>query len=170
LNEHVEVLPDGSVAVQVTRVVPTWNNEPDGGEQLSVAPQLSETGTVKVTMAVFFPRSVTVVMFPGQKILGFSVSTTVTVKAQLSTPQVFVALTFTVVVPTGKYVPDDCEYERVGVGLPVDEAVKFTTVPHWPAVFLVLILLGQEITGAVLTVNDPVPEPVHPFESVTVTE
>ncbi len=66
VNEHVDMLPDGSVAVQVTVVVPTWKFEHDGGEQLSVALQLSETGTVKQTMAVFFPRSVTVIMFPGQ--------------------------------------------------------------------------------------------------------
>ena len=40
---HEAVLLDASVAAQVTVVTPFWNVEPDGGEQLTVAPeQLSE--------------------------------------------------------------------------------------------------------------------------------
>jgi hypothetical protein len=39
---HVAVLPDVSVAVQVTVVVPTGKQDPDGGLQLAVTPgQLS---------------------------------------------------------------------------------------------------------------------------------
>jgi hypothetical protein len=42
LKTQVEVFPDASVAVQVTGVVPTLNDDPDGGEQPAVAPgQLS---------------------------------------------------------------------------------------------------------------------------------
>lgn len=40
---HAALLFDASVAVQVTVVVPRWNAEPDGGTQLTEAPeQLSE--------------------------------------------------------------------------------------------------------------------------------
>ena len=48
---HVAVLPDVSVAVQVTVVVPTGKQDPDGGLQLAVTPgQLSlATGGGKVT-------------------------------------------------------------------------------------------------------------------------
>ena len=36
MNEHVAVLPDESVAVQVTVVVPIGNEEPEGGLQTVV--------------------------------------------------------------------------------------------------------------------------------------
>ena len=42
VKEQLAVLPEASVAVQVTAVVPFGNVEPDGGEQLVVTPgQLS---------------------------------------------------------------------------------------------------------------------------------
>ena len=41
VNEQVPVLPAESVAVQVTVVVPTGKVEPDAGEQIVVALQLS---------------------------------------------------------------------------------------------------------------------------------
>jgi hypothetical protein len=36
VNEHIAELPDGSVAVQVTVVVPTAKNEPEAGAQTTV--------------------------------------------------------------------------------------------------------------------------------------
>ncbi len=43
VNEHEPVLPDASVAVHVTEVVPCGKNEPDGGEHVTVEPgQLSD--------------------------------------------------------------------------------------------------------------------------------
>ena len=43
VNEHVDVLFDASVAVQLTVVAPTGKVEPETGEQLTVVPgQLSE--------------------------------------------------------------------------------------------------------------------------------
>ena len=43
VNVHVPVFADASVAVHVTVVVPTGNDEPDAGTQLTVAPgQLSD--------------------------------------------------------------------------------------------------------------------------------
>ena len=42
MNVHVEVLPDASVAVHVTVVVPFGKNEPDAGLHIVVTPgQLS---------------------------------------------------------------------------------------------------------------------------------
>jgi hypothetical protein len=51
---QVAVLPDASVAVQVTVVVPTGNVEPEGGLQATVTPeQLSDAvGAEKVTVAL----------------------------------------------------------------------------------------------------------------------
>jgi hypothetical protein len=44
MNEQLAVLPEPSVAVQLTVVVPAGNIEPDGGLQEDVAPgQLSVT-------------------------------------------------------------------------------------------------------------------------------
>ena len=48
-KEQVAVLPEASVAVQVTVVVPGGKGEPDGGTQTTVTPgQLSEAVTVKL--------------------------------------------------------------------------------------------------------------------------
>jgi hypothetical protein len=48
VNEHIAVLPDVSVAVQVTVVMPTGKNTPGAGEQITLTtPQPSEAvGTV----------------------------------------------------------------------------------------------------------------------------
>jgi hypothetical protein len=41
VKEQLETLPDASVAVLFTVVVPTGNNEPEAGEEVTVAEQLS---------------------------------------------------------------------------------------------------------------------------------
>jgi hypothetical protein len=51
LNEHDAVLPEGSVAVQVTDVVPSGKKLPDGGVQSTVFGQLSATVGANVTIA-----------------------------------------------------------------------------------------------------------------------
>jgi hypothetical protein len=44
LNVHSAIFPEASVAVQVTGVVPTGKNDPDGGVQELITPgQLSKT-------------------------------------------------------------------------------------------------------------------------------
>ena len=53
LNEQVSALPAGSVAIQVTVVVPTGNVEPEGGLQdIEVSAQLSVTDPEKATTAL----------------------------------------------------------------------------------------------------------------------
>jgi len=85
VNEQEAVLPEASVAVQVTVVVPFKKVEPDGGLQLTVAPgQLSVTVAEKLTTAEHWPGSVLVTMLAGQEIVGGVSSTTVTMAVQVS--------------------------------------------------------------------------------------
>ena len=109
VNEHVAVLPDASVAVPVTVVVPTGNVDPEAGLYEVVTPgQLSEAvGGGYVTTAEFIPGSVSTRMFAGQVIVGGCVSLTVMVKLHVAVlPVASVAVQFTVVVPFGKNDPD----------------------------------------------------------------
>jgi hypothetical protein len=109
-NEQVAVLPDASVAVQVTVVVPTGNGVPDGGTHATVTPgQLSvATGGGNVPtaeVAIGQVAGATAVCGPGQVIVGACVSTTVIVNVQVLTGGP-VAVQVTVVVPTGKVLPE----------------------------------------------------------------
>ena len=86
----------------------------------AVTPQLSPvTGLGTVIVAVHTPGSVGATILAGQVIVGGCTSSTVIVNVQVATPQVLVAVAVTVVVPTGKNVPDACEYVITGAGLPV---------------------------------------------------
>src|SRR6187200_405206 len=76
------VLPEASVAMLVTVVVPTGNAEPEAGlETRLVTRQLSVALTVNVTLlALHWPASAARTMLDGQVVCGASVSLTVTVK------------------------------------------------------------------------------------------
>jgi hypothetical protein len=106
-NVHVFLLPDASVATQVTRLVPFAKLDPEGGVQITLAgPQLSMAVTLKGTTAEQSPGSVLTVMSDGQAILGGSVSRTITWNAQLALfPSVSFAVQTTMFVPTGKNDP-----------------------------------------------------------------
>jgi hypothetical protein len=72
LQLPVDMLPDASVAVQVTVITPLANVEPEAGRQLVVAPgQLSLAVAVKLTTAVQTLASVDWVMLLGQVTVGF---------------------------------------------------------------------------------------------------
>ena len=109
---QVAVLPDVSVAVQVTVVVPTGKIEPLSGVHTEVTPgQLSDTvGAGKVTVALLEIGQVcaaTAVTFVGQVIDGGCVSLTVTVKVQEAVLfELSVAVQVTVVVPLRKVEPE----------------------------------------------------------------
>jgi hypothetical protein len=110
LKVHVEVLLAASVALHVTGVVPTENALPLAGPEISatVTPgQLSDAvGVEYVTFLVQPPGSAGSVMFAGQAMDGFWLSTTVTTKLWVvCLPYVSVALCVTVVCPTGKKLP-----------------------------------------------------------------
>jgi len=71
VKEQLAVLPEPSVAVAVTVVVPFGNVEPDGGLATTVTPgQLSAAATLKLTNAEHCPAAQAVLMFAGQVILG----------------------------------------------------------------------------------------------------
>ena len=58
------------------------------------------TGLGVATVAAQIPASVFACILAGQVIVGFSVSTTVTLNEQVAVPQILVAVTVTVVSPT----------------------------------------------------------------------
>jgi hypothetical protein len=105
---HVAVLPDASVAVAVTIVVPFGNMEPEGGVETTLTPgQLSDAVTVKVTALEHCPIAAGMTILAGQVTVGACVSLTVTVNEQLAElPLASVTVQLTVVVPFGKVEPD----------------------------------------------------------------
>jgi hypothetical protein len=106
------VLPEASVAVQVTVVQPIGKQLPDGGLQTTVTPgQSSLAVAVKFTTAqVSLMLAVIAVLFGGQVITGGCVSLTFTVNVQ---PGPALLVQVTVVVPTGKNEPDAGEQVMV---------------------------------------------------------
>jgi len=148
-------LPDVSVAVQVTVVVPTGNGEPEGGEQVKVTPeQLSLTvGLGKLTTVAVWngqEACAAAVWLAGQVIDGGWVSLTVTVNEQvLMLLEASVALQVTVVVPFGKNDPDaGLQVVPAPEQLSVTVGAKVTTAPHWLGSLGLTMLFGQVIAGA----------------------
>ena len=111
-------LPEASVAVATTVVVPIGKAEPDGGVLATVTPgQLSDAPMAKVTMAEQTPCPAIVVMLAGQDMVGFSLSFTVTVNEQVAVlPDESVAVAVTVVVPFGKAEPEGALLDTVTPG------------------------------------------------------
>ena len=108
-NVAVAVLPDGSVAVQLTVVVPVANIDPEAGVHVIVTvPLLSAAdGTVYVTLPELAPGGNVTRTLAGGVIVGSSSSTTCTAKlADAVLPTESVAVQLTVVVPIGKNDPD----------------------------------------------------------------
>ena len=108
VKEQVLMLPEASVAGQLTVETPVGKVEPEGGAQELVTPgQLSEEETAQVTLLFeHWPLSATPVMLAGQVMEGACASLTVTVKVQaLVLPAASVAVQVTVFVPTAKAVP-----------------------------------------------------------------
>jgi hypothetical protein len=95
----------GPAVVQVTVVVPFGKNDPDAGEQATVPQPPPVVVGANVTTAPHWFGSLPLVMFAGQVIVhGFC---TVILNVQL--PWLFdvsVTVHVTVVIPTGKHVPD----------------------------------------------------------------
>lgn len=140
---QLAVFPVESETVLVTVVVPTGNDEPEGGfdtalptpEQLSLV-----VGFPKVTTALFWPGAASVVILPGQEMVGAWVSTTVTVNEQFAPPA---PLAVTVVAPFGKNAPLAGELVTEPQ-LPDELGAGYSTVaPHWFGKLLVVIFAGQ---------------------------
>src|SRR5947208_3009504 len=105
---QLELLPEASVAVHTTLVVPFGKLDPDAGAHTIEPPtQLSVKLAVKLTLLLHCPGAALTVMFPGQRGTGRAVSLTVTEKLQLELlPEASVAVHTTLVVPFGKLNPD----------------------------------------------------------------
>ena len=103
VNEHELLFPSGSLAVHATVVVPKAKVLPLAGEHVTVAEQLS-VALGFVQDAIKFPHCA--IGEGHEPITGLSLSVTVTVKEQVALPLAFEAVTVTVVVPTGKLVPE----------------------------------------------------------------
>ena len=110
VNEQFAGLPDPSVTVQLTVVVPVGKLEPEGGLQTGVPTfgQLSvAVAFAYVTTAEHWLAAVPCTTFAGQVITGACVSLTVTVNEQVAvSPAPSVTVQFTVVVPFGNEPPD----------------------------------------------------------------
>jgi hypothetical protein len=127
------VLPEASVAVQLTVFVPFANGEPLEGVQITPTPgQLSVAAGTNVTMAVHWPGSVLLTMLAGQTSAGFSVSLTTTEKLQpVALPDASVAVQLTELVPFAKVEPEGGVQTNVVPGqLSPVVVVKFTTALH----------------------------------------
>jgi hypothetical protein len=85
LKVHAAVLPDGSLAVQVTEVMPTGKLEPESGLQSTLTwPLLSEAEVLKLTLAEPEPAGLSLTtMSCGQEMAGASSSVTVTTKLEV---------------------------------------------------------------------------------------
>ena len=172
---HTATLPARSVEVIVTKVIPTGNTLPDAGTMVVVmAPgQLSVTaGVGKFTTALHrFGSLLTTSPTVGQAIVGACVSFILTVKEQVAVlPEASVAVTFTVVVPTGKKLPDAGTETIVTPGqLSVAVGTKVTTAPQRFRSLPLTILAGQVTTGACVSFTLTVNVQVEPDALVDVT-
>ena len=107
LNEALPVLPDESIAVQVTVVEPSTKVLPEGGEQLGemLPSMLSLADALKVTAAPPGPAA-SAVIGAGTVTVGGVASRTVTVNVAMPvSPSESVAVQVTVVEPIGKMLP-----------------------------------------------------------------
>jgi hypothetical protein len=160
-NEPCAELPESSVAVHVTDVVPTGNVLPDGGEHDTVTlvstrslPE-AENATTAPDGPVAF-----VVTLAGTVMLGAVVSCTVTENdAEPVFERVSVAEHVTFVVPRGNVLPDAGEQLAGSAPSTVSdaEAEKLTAAPPGPVASAV-IPPGTVTTGGVVswtvTLND----------------
>ena len=99
--------------------------------------QLSVTVRLPGLGAGTFAAQLTVIL-AGHVITGVSVSLTVTLKEHVS--PVSGVVTVTMVVPTGKKVPDACEYSGVPQSPEVNAGKYSTIAPHCPASLFTVIL------------------------------
>ena len=166
LKVHVDCLPEASVAVYVTAVVPTTKKFPGDLLLVMLTTQLSVTvGGVQVTLVPQVPAvasALTVIVAGQPVIVGFVISFTTTSKLHADClPEASVAVYVTVVVPTAKNWPGVLLLVRLTVQLSVTVGgVHVTFVPHEPAVasaFTVIVdghpvMLGL-VTSLTTTLN-----------------
>jgi hypothetical protein len=108
VKELLPLLPEPSVAVQTSVVVPTGKLLPDGGEQDGVRFPLTVSVALALNVTTAPPGPVaSTLIAAGTVTTGGVVSCTVIVKELLPVlPASSVAVHVTVVVPSGKVLPD----------------------------------------------------------------
>jgi hypothetical protein len=161
------VLPESSVAVQLTVVTAIGNMLPDGGAQdtLGVGSTRSEADAEYVTVAPPGPVA-SVVMGPGTLTVGGVVSWTVTVNEALAEfPESSVAVQVTVVGPIGNRLPEGGAQTTVGLASTRSDAdaENVTTAPPGAVAGAVMFPGTVTVGGAVsCTVTEKAFEPVLP--------
>ena len=148
-------LPEESVAVQDTIVVPRAKVEPDVGEQTTLGDgsTMSTEVTEKVTAAPLGAVA-SAVMPAGRDRTGGVVSTIVTLKLALALlPEKSVAEHWTVVDPSGYVEPDCDEQTMVGFGSTrsVAVTVKVTMAPEGPVASTIRAAGTVRVGGVVST-------------------
>ena len=132
------------------------------------------TGVAYVIVAPHTFKSFDCVIFAGQTIAGFSVSSTVTSKLQLEVLLLASVTSYvTVVVPIGNTVPLACPAVNAVTGpaqLSVPTGVAYVIVaPHTPASLFWVISAGQVIDGFCVSFTVTVNEQVLVFVLASVT-
>ena len=83
-KEQLEVLPDGSVAIEVTVVLPTGKNDPEAGVVVNIAEQLSVAVTLKLTIVPQVLTGAFTEILAGQVMTGDWLSVTTTLKEHVA--------------------------------------------------------------------------------------
>ena len=168
---HAAEFPLGSLAEQLTVLVPFAKVLPGGGTQVTgTAPQLSVAATLKSPTAVHFPVVVFRARSEGQEIAGRSLSFTVTLNEQVcSLPLPSRAVQATEFVPLAKRVPGGGT-QVVDATLQLSEAdtENVTAASQRPPSVKVTMFVGHVITGfsRSCTVTAKVQRLVLPLASV----
>jgi len=140
LKPQVDRPPLPSTAVQRTLVTPNGNDEPEGGEQLTLAPgQLSNTlGGGKFTAGEHCPGKAVTERLAGHVKVRGSTSFTVTGNEQVALmPPESVAIQVTVVVPIANLAPLGGAHTTLKIGQlsTARDVKKLTVAVHWPGSF-----------------------------------
>jgi len=176
VNVPLLTLLAASVAVTVTPVVPSGNNVPLALEYAITGLALTSSVAVAAEYVTIAPLALVAVAvtFEGNFSTGTVASLTVTVNVPLLTLlAASVAVTVTLVVPSGNTVPLALEYAITGLALTssVAGAAEYVTSAPLALVAVAVTFEGNVNTGAVvsLTVTVTVPLLTFPAASVAVT-
>lgn len=83
-KEQLEVLPDGSVAIEVTVVLPIGKNDPEAGVVVNITEQLSVAITLKLKIVPQVPTGAFTEILAGQVMTGDWLSVTTTLKEHVA--------------------------------------------------------------------------------------
>ena len=165
-------LPAASAALQVTVPLPSAKSEPEAGKQVTTTVLSTASAALGLVYRTTAPAALlaSAVTSAWAAITGAVVSCTVTLKdALLRLPAVSVAVQSTVVVPSGKVLPEAGVQLGVTLAstLSVAVALKLATAPL-ASIAAIVILLGTSNTGAVLSCTVTVKPVFAPLPATSV--